>query len=1116
MSSPRRIGLCLLALTLVLAANVDAATIHVDVAATPGGNGQSWATAFTSLQAALDVALGGDEIRIAQGTYLPTKRLDINNPRTATFSLEVPLTLRGGYAGAGNSDPTVRDFTLYLTILSGDLNGDDDHSKAPNDPARHNSENAYQVIDNNYNNSFTTLDGLKIVDGNATGTWPKSSGGAIFFSNSAAITDCRFEYNTSDFSGGAIYTNSPLIIVRCRFLKNASLNYNGGAIFTQGSDTRVESCSFFGNSAYEAGAMMGSWAGGQQLFMNCVFSGNSAVGEGGALYMRLTSPKVINCTFSSNSAANGGAINNYSSSPAITNNVLWGNTGGQIASDTNSFPVITYCDIQGWASGGTGNISSDPMFVDADGPDNIAGTYDDDLRLQANSPATDAGNNAAVPADIITDLSGNRRFDDDVGVVDTGNGTGAIVDLGAFERAFRPSAIGDSATTLHGHSVNVPVLNNDVTFNGGTLSITGITQGSNGSVTIQGNAVSYLPNTSFSGSDSFTYTLSAGTGQPDIGTVQISVTNTSPQSNSQSVSTHWGTALPITLGGSDGDNDALTYAIVQAQSHGTITGTAPNLTYTPTGNYVGQDTFTFKTNDGVADSNIATITIDVTNTVPTASNQSVSTHWGTALPVTLGGSDADNDTFSFAIVQAQSHGTLTGAAPNLTYTPTGTYVGQDTFTFKTNDGVADSNTATITVDVTNTAPASANQSVATHWGTAQSITLGASDADNDPLTFAVASQPQHGTLTGTAPNLSYTATVGYVGDDSFTFKANDGIADSALATVSISVTNAPPSAFGEASPTSVVPAGAVSFTGSGVDRDNDPLTFFWDFGDNQFSSDQNPVHSYANVGVYVATVFVNDPAGEVSKAFVTIQVSKAPVVRLQTSDVVGFGGLPFTFDASTSTDSENSIASYDWDFGDGTPHGAGQVISKVYDLPGTYTITLTITDSAGVSSSLQRIIEVLPGNEVGLFNGFMKYKVAWNRSTENKDSLNFEASVNVGDDVVGNGTAVALEIVGQRFTGTLDRKLRDYSDADQKWQVKAGIRKQPSGSVSLKVTIKKASLGLGFNQAGATAGADPHDIVSVSIPVHLEIGGHSFEMLVPTDFKFSGGGTRAKGDGESE
>ncbi|MCY3018684.1 MAG: Ig-like domain-containing protein [Planctomycetota bacterium] len=660
------------------------------------------------------------------------------------------------------------------------------------------------------------------------------------------------------------------------------------------------------------------------------------------------------------------------------------------------------------------------------GADGIAGTEDDNLRLQAGSPCIDAGNNAAVPSGVTTDLAGNRRFDNDTSVTDTGSGTAPIVDMGAYERAFKPWAVADSATVHHGAAVTIPVLANDVTLDGGALSITGITQGTHGSVVINGDKVVYTADLNFSGTDGFTYTVTVGAAPPDTGTV----------------------------------------------------------------------------------------TVNVTNTAPVADGQTVSTHWGTAKAVTLTGNDADNDSITFSIVADPQHGTLSGAIPNLTYTPTGAYVGGDSFTFKVNDGAADSNVATVSIDVTNTTPVADGQTVSPHSGTAKAITLTGGDADGDAITFAVVAQPQHGALSGTVPNLTYTPTAGYAGSDSFTFKVNDGVADSNVATVSIDVTNTAPAVTTSASPTSVIPGGTVVFSADGTDPDGDALSYSWDFGDGTTSSEQSPTHAYAAAGVYTATVTVTDSAGATGSASVTIQVSKAPTVRLTTSDVVAFGGNPFTFDAGASTDPENAIASYTWDFGDGTPPGAGQVISKVYDSPGEYTVTLTVTDAAGVSTTLTRVIQVLSADEMGLFSGFVTYQVRWDRNKTNKDSLSLSASVNVGDTVVGPDTLVALEIAGLRFTGTLDKKLRDYSNANAKWQVKAGQRKQPYGAVLVKVKIKNASLGEGFNLAGAHVGADPTDTVSVDIPAKIEIGDRSFEVVVPSDFDFNNDGTKAKGNGE--
>jgi hypothetical protein len=313
-----------------------------------------------------------------------------------------------------------------------------------------------------------------------------------------------------------------------------------------------------------------------------------------------------------------------------------------------------------------------------------------------------------------------------------------------------------------------------------------------------------------------------------------------------------------------------------------------------------------------------------------------------------------------------------------------------------------------------------------------------------------------------------------------------------------------------------IPGAAFSFSSNASDLPGSPMTYHWDFGDGTASDDQNPQHAYSSVGTFTVIVTATGGHGDSSTATLTVLTSLPPIVRVQTSDVVAFATQPFTFDASTSSDPENAIASYDWDFGDGTPHGSQQIITKVYDQPGTYTIKLTITDSAGVSSSTTRIIEVLGASEAGLFNGFINYKVGWDRNKENKDTLSLDASVNVGDDVIAAGTTVALEIVGQRFEGTLDTKLRDFTNVNEKWTVKAGVRHQPPGTVSVKLSLKKASLGSAFNLTGVVVGGDPHDIVSKTIPVHLEIGARSFELQVDSDFKFSGNGTRAKGDGASD
>jgi hypothetical protein len=186
---------------------------------------------------------------------------------------------------------------------------------------------------------------------------------------------------------------------------------------------------------------------------------------------------------------------------------------------------------------------------------------------------------------------------------------------------------------------------------------------------------------------------------------------------------------------------------------------------------------------------------------PVAAGQSISTSEDTAANIVLTASDANGDLLSYAVVDGPSNGVLTGTAPNLTYTPSANYSGSDSFTFKANDGTADSELATVSITVTaaNDTPAATAQSVAVSHNTATAITLAGSDIDGNALMYTVVTNPSNGSLTGTAPNLTYTPNSGYSGSDSFTFKVNDGTVDSAAATVTLSVAAAVDASFASVS-----------------------------------------------------------------------------------------------------------------------------------------------------------------------------------------------------------------------------------------------------------------------------------------------------------------------------
>lgn len=115
-------------------------TIYVDDDAVGANNGSSWFDAYIHLQDALTSALYGDEIWVGKGIYKPDQGVSQTpGDREATFQLINGMAMKGGYAGLDGPDPNVRDFILYETVISGDLNGDDGTAFS------NNSENSYHV-----------------------------------------------------------------------------------------------------------------------------------------------------------------------------------------------------------------------------------------------------------------------------------------------------------------------------------------------------------------------------------------------------------------------------------------------------------------------------------------------------------------------------------------------------------------------------------------------------------------------------------------------------------------------------------------------------------------------------------------------------------------------------------------------------------------------------------------------------------------------------------------------------------------------------------------------------------------------------------------------------------
>jgi RHS repeat-associated protein len=358
-----------------------------------------------------------------------------------------------------------------------------------------------------------------------------------------------------------------------------------------------------------------------------------------------------------------------------------------------------------------------------------------------------------------------------------------------------------------------------------TLTVTGIrtTAATHGSATFANGTVTYVPDAGFVGAAVLFYTAcDNGTtnGQPDPRCSETTITinvvvNHPPTANSLALTTAEDSPIALNLTATDADGDSINYVIVTQPNHGTLTGTAPALTYVPAPDFNGLDSFTFAANDGQAQSAPATVNITVTEVndppVPepdrmtVAAGQPVTVATSFLLANDVAGPFNESSqilTVTSATAGAATHGTVTLSAAGVTYTPDQGFTGTSVIPYTvcdngTTNGNPDPHCADSTLSIVLNRPPVANpQAAQAILTTPVQVVLTAVDPENDPLQYAVVAAPQHGTLSGTPPAVTYVANSGFVGNDSFTFTAADAYSTSNSATVSIVVQNVPPVVLG--------------------------------------------------------------------------------------------------------------------------------------------------------------------------------------------------------------------------------------------------------------------------------------------------------------------------------
>jgi hypothetical protein len=370
-----------------------------------------------------------------------------------------------------------------------------------------------------------------------------------------------------------------------------------------------------------------------------------------------------------------------------------------------------------------------------------------------------------------------------------------------------PVAQDDAATTDEDTPATIDVLANDSDPDGDPLTVDSVTQPGHGTVTNNGHSVTYTPAANWHGSDALTYVASDGKGGTDDGQVTVTVlpVNDPPVAVDDTYSTDRDTTLSVEAPGvlgndSDVDGDTLTAAKVSDPANGRLTLNADgSFTYTPNTGFNGIDSLTYEATDGKGGTDIATVTVRVgpINTPPVAQDDAATTDEDTpaTIDVLANDSDPDGDPLTVDSVTQPAHGTVTNNGHSVIYTPAANWHGSDALTYVASDGRGgtDSGQVTVTVLPVNDPPKALNDAYVAFEN--KELSVGAPgvlgndrEVDGDPLTAVQVSNTTHGTLTfNSNGTFKYMPDLNFNGVDKFTYKANDGSADSNVATVSIMV-----------------------------------------------------------------------------------------------------------------------------------------------------------------------------------------------------------------------------------------------------------------------------------------------------------------------------------------
>ncbi len=659
--------------------------------------------------------------------------------------------------------------------------------------------------------------------------------------------------------------------------------------------------------------------------------------------------------------------------------------------------------------------------------------------------------------------------------VDDGNGGTATATVSVTVEPVNdaPVAVDEAVTTSEDTPVTVDVLPNDADVDGDTLTVTDVTQGTNGTVAIVGGQLVYTPNADSNGEDIFTYTVDDGQGGTDVATVTVRIVsvNDVPVAVDDAVSTAEDTPIdiPVLNNDSDVDGDTLTVTAVTQGTNGSVAidPVTGKPVYTPNADFNGTDSFTYTVDDGFGATAMATVTltVDSVNDAPvvvTSVAQQISTEAMALTPVDVAAlfDDIDGDTLRYGSPDAPAWITIDPNTGELTGTPPAdaSVSGPYTITLTATDPDGEVASTTVTFDVANPAPVVNNATADLSLLDGQTVSIATDfvDPDGDSLTYTAIGLPSGlsilpttGEIVGTLDNSASQG--GTDGVYSVIVTADDGQGGTVNQTIDITVTNPSPVATDDnfaANEGETITANVILGSDTDTDLDPDDLTalaftgqagdmggLFSITADGTLTFDTNGEFEDLDVGetrVTSVSYEISDGEGGTDTATVFITVSgtnDAPVMTgplvaqsgtdnaaLTPYDVSGlFGdvdGEPLSYalqDAPSWLTIEPSTGVIT-----GTPPADGSQGGANSD--GVYALTVTVSDPDGESVSQQVIYSVSNTDVVAANDAFTIVEdgsVASNLITANdldadSDSLTIDAVALPDGSALPIGSDVSL------------------------------------------------------------------------------------------------------------